>query len=502
MKEMDVMRTRTMVCVLLAAGLSLAGCATNRQPVTAGISPNIVEPMRAGSWLPAARIVSDERPVELLGEFSAEGRAAFEQARSARVAARSSVGPDLTGRDIGECLIRGVVVLCPLALAIRGVVLGSISGVKYIKASVQEPSLLIPDRHAHSLATMLKERASSTALVARASRFGMTHDGTHTEGRLVVRMKAVEASQVRPAWLRIRVTAEAQAFPFPGVALTPTEHVYEWMYGPLSEWAEGSDELVRQALNGALDALAESIGSTYTRSGNSEELGAEMAAAFAAAADSGVAPTDLPHKSEVTPVTVDPSSSPAPAATRSPVPAAGDAWTYQLIEAKPRNHKMRTYRVKIASVTPDTVVEQLADEPGAPMRTSSLQGGYLIREGAVSVFSPYFNPYDAPASGAAIANIKNLDPDLCGSRWICSTTASVRGKELVRVPAGEFEAIKVEVQQTWTARSSQNAGGGARTLTIWYSPQTRRAVKFSSRAQGGYAVQSDFDLVLESYFLN
>jgi len=70
------------------------------------------------------------------------------------------------------------------------------------------------------------------------------------------------------------------------------------------------------------------------------------------------------------------------------------------------------------------------------------------------------------------------------------------------VPAGEFEAIKVEVQQTWTARSSQNAGGGARTLTIWYSPQTRRAVKFSSRAQGGYAVQSDFDLVLESYFLN
>jgi len=30
MKEMDVMRTRTMVCVLLAAGLSLAGCATNR----------------------------------------------------------------------------------------------------------------------------------------------------------------------------------------------------------------------------------------------------------------------------------------------------------------------------------------------------------------------------------------------------------------------------------------------------------------------------------------
>ena len=97
--------------------------------------------------------------------------------------------------------------------------------------------------------------------------------------------------------------------------------------------------------------------------------------------------------------------------------------------------------------------------------------------------------------------IKNFHSDSCGARWICVATASVAGKEFVRVPAGQFEAIKVEVQHTWTARYP-NAESGARTLTVWYSPHTRRAVKFSSRGSARSSLHSDFDLELESYKLN
>ena len=255
-------------------------------------------------------------------------------------------------------------------------------------------------------------------------------------------MKTVEIAPGPRKSLGVRVIAEAQAFPVAGIAPAPTEHVYAWTYGPLSEWRQDGDEMVRQVLNEALDMLAASIASTYTVPWESLEL---------------------PAPRPVAPLSVVTAQ-----AMSSPLPAVGDTWSYTLTEPKGRSRQARTHRVSVASVTSDTVVEQHSDEFRAPMRTLGLQGGYLISEGAVSLFSPYFNPYDAPASGAAIANIKNLDPAFCDYRWICSTTASVTGKELVRVPAGEFEAVKVEVRQTWTPRSSQSAGGGARTLSIWY----------------------------------
>ena len=120
-----------------------------------------------------------------------------------------------------------------------------------------------------------------------------------------------------------------------------------------------------------------------------------------------------------------------------------------------------------------------------------------MRQGAVSLFSPYYTPDDS----GQIAKIRDPNADFCGADWICSMSGSVTGKELVRVPAGQFEAIRVEVQHAWTARYP-NAESAARTLTIWYSPQTKRAVKFSSRAAGSSSVHADFDLELESYFLN
>lgn len=501
------MRTRTKLSVLLAASVSLAGCATNLKPVAARISPDIVAPARAGSLLLAGRIVPDERPVRLLGEFTAEGRAAFEEARSARIDARPRVGRDLTGSDIAECLIKGLVIVCPLTLAIRGVALGTVNGVRYIKASAREASLLIPEKHAYSLATMFKDRATSTALAASASRFTSTHDGTDSERRLVVRMKAVETWQVRPTWLGIRIIAEAQAFPFPGLALTPTEHVYEWTYGPLSGWTEDSDELVRQALHEALDVLAESIVSTHTRSGNAEELAAEIAAAVAAAADGGIAPIVLaPDEPAVALVATEPPSISASMATSSPVPAAGDTWTYLLKDPTRRHQRGEIHQVTIRSVTGDAIVEQVASGNRQAAQTMHLKGGYLVRQGAVSLFSPYFTAFDSLEPGTRAAKIENLDPDFCSPRWICSITARVVGKEMVRVPTGEFDAIKVEVQHAWMevqhAWMARTQGGGARTLTIWYSPETKRAVKVSSRGSFSLHLQSDFDLELASYRLN
>lgn len=156
----------------------------------------------------------------------------------------------------------------------------------------------------------------------------------------------------------------------------------------------------------------------------------------------------------------------------------------------------------VASVTPDAIVEQLAGDRRQPAQSGHRKGSYLMRQGDVSIFSPYLIGFGSLEPGAQITKIENLDPDLCSSLWICSITGRVVGKEIVRVPAGEFEAIKVEVQHAWTTRSQGAADSGGRTLTIWYSPQTKRAVKFSSHGSRSAYFESEFDLELESYQLN
>ena len=187
----------------------------------------------------------------------------------------------------------------------------------------------------------------------------------------------------------------------------------------------------------------------------------------------------------------------APAATTHAyaAPVVGDSWTYRLTGSG-RSHSQR-HHVTIVSVASDAVVERLGDQR-SPAQTMPLKGGYLMRQGAVSLFSPYY----IPGGWGPIANIRERDADpFCGAQWICSISGTVKGKDWVRVPAGEFETIRVEVQHAWTGRA-QNAESAARTLTIWYSPQTKRAVKFSSRGTGRSAAHADFDLELESYSLN
>jgi hypothetical protein len=75
------------------------------------------------------------------------------------------------------------------------------------------------------------------------------------------------------------------------------------------------------------------------------------------------------------------------------------------------------------------------------------------------------------------------------------------------VPAGTFQATRIVVTQEWspammaTAQAAQFQGG--RTLTVWYVPELRRAVKYASRLTAGTLppMDANFDLELVSYQL-
>jgi hypothetical protein len=263
------------------------------------------------------------------------------------------------------------------------------------------------------------------------------------------------------------------------------EQTYRGTPRTLLEWQADKGPLFQQELDASYRSLAQFASAMFG------------SAPVVAPALEPVAPAAPPIISDTTKSEQAPASISPAGVVGSSLPAAGDTWTYQLTGPKRRHRQSQTHQVTVLSVTGDTIIEQLAGaSPTA--QTGHPKGRYLAKQGAVSLFSPYFAAFDSLEPSAHIARIENLDPDFCSPRWVCSISARVVGKEIVRVPAGEFEVIRVEVEQAWSARS-QGLDNGARTLTIWYSPQTKRAVKFSSRGSYSLYIESDFDLELASY---
>lgn len=180
------------------------------------------------------------------------------------------------------------------------------------------------------------------------------------------------------------------------------------------------------------------------------------------------------------------------------LPKAGDTWTYRWREGKANPE--RTMVVTATSVTGDTVVDQATIDGGSPpIESKHVRGSYIIAQGA-SVYSPYLPVFvTLPARGSA-GRVQFLDP-VCSGRYICDAKARVLGNETVTVPAGTFTALKVAVEQSWApAFAGAYAARGGRRLTVWYAPEARRVVKYSSRSiVGGAPMETDFEIELVSF---
>ena len=183
------------------------------------------------------------------------------------------------------------------------------------------------------------------------------------------------------------------------------------------------------------------------------------------------------------------------------MPQQGDTWTYKLSEPT-RNDgpKQRSYVVKIAAASGGAILEDYAIDGRAPKQWAHSQGAYMVGLDA-AIFSPYLAAFQDLSPGQSLGRIPIADP-ACSGHLTCEARGKVVGRETVRVPAGSFDAVKVEIEQTWNLTT--NRPGGGRTLLVWYSAETKRAVKFRSRfgVAGNLApLDYDFDLELTSYQL-
>jgi hypothetical protein len=192
-------------------------------------------------------------------------------------------------------------------------------------------------------------------------------------------------------------------------------------------------------------------------------------------------------------------TAPVATARSSRFPQVGDNWTYYLIQrGRDVNPAARTYVVKVVYSSEAKISDQVSLAGRPPEERDHVRGRYLVTQ-VVSILSPYLGVFEDPAQGA-MGEIRTSADRGCGGRERCEVSGRVLGRERVRVPAGEFDAVKVTVEQVWRNPSGFQGGfDGRRELTGWYAPAAKRLVKFTSRTKMGSA--PDFDLELMSYEL-
>ncbi|WP_222105341.1 TIR domain-containing protein [Denitromonas ohlonensis] len=194
---------------------------------------------------------------------------------------------------------------------------------------------------------------------------------------------------------------------------------------------------------------------------------------------------------------------PPPAPVVSAHPQPGETWIYRTRGKWPTS-PARTLQFTTDRVDGNTVYENmsvLAPKPArAVLRRSPGTQATLVDWGDIGwEFSPWMGAFDPPTNSGRWRSIST--PKLEGRWGDWNTVAKVDGRERVRVPAGSFDTVRIEV---WSTRLA--TGGSAMRdiepttvhFDVWYAPEAKRYVKMvrTTKAASNAEIEEDiFELV-------
>ncbi|MRX11800.1 hypothetical protein GJ697_28625 [Pseudoduganella sp. FT25W] len=183
----------------------------------------------------------------------------------------------------------------------------------------------------------------------------------------------------------------------------------------------------------------------------------------------------------------------------APAPAVGDSWTYQYTDVW-KGAKGNVNRMEVASI----------DEAGVHMAIKRAASGALI---STQLFSPDMNPVERGGMHFSPSFTRFTFPMAPGSEWSSEVVGdnskagkqqryAIKGKvldwEKVRVPAGEFEALKIVVEAQYADANDATRGGGKLTETVWFVPSLNNYVKLDYQdadAQGRLYSRDSWELM-------
>ncbi|TFW18797.1 hypothetical protein [Duganella callida] len=163
-----------------------------------------------------------------------------------------------------------------------------------------------------------------------------------------------------------------------------------------------------------------------------------------------------------------------------PAPAVGDSWTYQYTDVW-KGTTGNINRLEVNAI----------DDAGIHVDIKRAASGALVGR---QLFSPEMNPVERGNIHFAPAFARYAFPLAPGKEWSSSVDGdnpklnkhlhyNIKGKvldwEKVKVPAGEFDALKIVVDAQYGADGSQE--GGQMTETVWFVPALNNFVKLEYR---------------------
>jgi hypothetical protein len=168
---------------------------------------------------------------------------------------------------------------------------------------------------------------------------------------------------------------------------------------------------------------------------------------------------------------------------RARAPRVGDAWRYAY-RSERKNVAPHTVDVTVASVTGQGIGDRLtvdgAPGPSADQLFTSQSAivarvlpGVLVHE-----FSPYLESFGPIPPQSPVA----VPPPDWGTAW--SVGARVAGVEPILVPAGRFDATRVEIYGSRPFIQMDDAADPVWIYaTAWFAPTVKRVVRFSYLTQ-------------------
>ena len=184
----------------------------------------------------------------------------------------------------------------------------------------------------------------------------------------------------------------------------------------------------------------------------------------------------------------------------TPTPAVGDSWTYQYSDVR-KGLKGNLNRIEVTSI----------DNAGVHVDVRRADGGTPPTQ---QLFSSEMNPIDRGAMHFAPSFARFAFPLAPGKEWLSDVVGdnqklgkqlryTIKGKvldwEKIKVPAGEFDALKVVVDARYRGEGAAAGADndGQLTETIWFVPELNNFVKLDyleTDKQGRIANRDSWEL--------
>lgn len=224
-------------------------------------------------------------------------------------------------------------------------------------------------------------------------------------------------------------------------------------------------------------------------------------AAPAARVDSGAPAARLPAAVPQAPVArASPEVRTAPSALSSLLPKAGDTWTYRF-RSNWRTVGERTLVHRVDAVSKDEIRETMnvqGSEGHGDAKAFGSNAAITLRQAAgISVYelNPYLQAFLPLDAGTRWTSMPIPDGGGLLTEW--NAAARVTGRDKVSVPAGDFDAVMIELDAHRTPLGATAIAVEPARIEhlLWYAPAVKRIVKHQRSVFSGNSRLLDRDLV-------